>query len=198
MEDTSKPCRVCGVVQPLTEFYRAEGCVDGRRHTCRTCFQAKAKARADADPRLREEARRRTAQWILENEERYRAQKRAYGKTEAYRRSQRRAHLKAKYGLTVDGYEAMLAAQGGRCAICRRRPRDGQALHVDHDHRTGQVRGLLCFTCNAALGQLHDAPELVRRAATYLWAHRRDDRTARRIRRRVAALALERPADGRR
>ncbi len=58
----------------------------------------------------------------------------------------------------------MLAAQHGVCAICQTAP----AIHVDHDHRTGQIRGLLCFRCNAALGQLADDPLVLRRAARYL------------------------------
>jgi hypothetical protein len=58
----------------------------------------------------------------------------------------------------------MLAAQHGVCAICQ----TAQAIHVDHDHRTGQIRGLLCLRCNAALGQLADDPLVLRRAARYL------------------------------
>lgn len=59
----------------------------------------------------------------------------------------------------------MLAAQQGRCAICGREPRSGKHLHVDHDHDTGRVRGLLCFSCNAAIGQLHHDVDRVMRAA---------------------------------
>lgn len=58
----------------------------------------------------------------------------------------------------------MLAAQGGLCAICREAP----ATHVDHDHATGKVRGLLCFNCNGALGQFRDRQDLMLRAVVYL------------------------------
>jgi hypothetical protein len=58
----------------------------------------------------------------------------------------------------------MIEAQGGLCAICRRRP----AVHVDHDHAFDVVRGVLCFPCNAALGQLQDDPQLFRNAIDYL------------------------------
>ncbi len=58
----------------------------------------------------------------------------------------------------------MLAEQGGLCAICREAP----AEHVDHDHATERVRGLLCFNCNGALGQFRDRRELMLRAAMYL------------------------------
>jgi hypothetical protein len=68
------------------------------------------------------------------------------------------------YGMTVADLDAMLLAQHGVCAICQVAP----AAHVDHDHQTDKVRGLLCFRCNAALGQLGDDPLVLRRAARYV------------------------------
>jgi hypothetical protein len=64
----------------------------------------------------------------------------------------------------VEHYDDLLASQGGQCAICDRKP--GQAnLHVDHDPETGRVRGLLCFSCNQALGSFQDDIEILYRAA---------------------------------
>lgn len=75
----------------------------------------------------------------------------------------------AKYGLTVLDYEQMLAAQGHSCAICRKHMNDSpRSLHIDHDHLTGQVRGLLCFPCNKALGEFKDSPEIILKAAEYV------------------------------
>lgn len=71
-----------------------------------------------------------------------------------------------RYGITIDDYDALHAMQDGKCAICERSSR--RRLHVDHDHVTGLVRGLLCNSCNLALGQLGDDHERVRRAADYL------------------------------
>jgi hypothetical protein len=64
----------------------------------------------------------------------------------------------------------MLAAQGGRCAICRgdSSSSPGGVLHVDHCHTTRQVRGLLCADCNRALGQFKDDAAILRAAAEYL------------------------------
>lgn len=76
----------------------------------------------------------------------------------------RHYHLKRRYGITAADADRMLREQGGLCAICRERP----AAHVDHDHRTGRVRRLLCFTCNSGLGNFRDDPELLRLAADYL------------------------------
>jgi hypothetical protein len=69
------------------------------------------------------------------------------------------------YGLTGEMYLAMIEAQDGRCPICGG---GSAALVVDHDHRTGRVRGLLCGPCNRALGHLQDQPGLCRAAAGYL------------------------------
>lgn len=65
----------------------------------------------------------------------------------------------------------MLASQGGGCAICGRAPREDIALHVDHDHATGAIRGLTCFRCNNALGDFADDPSLLEHAAAYLSRH---------------------------
>jgi len=81
----------------------------------------------------------------------------------------------ASYGLTPTQYDARVTLQGGRCAICQTIPQGGGrrgTLHVDHDHASGAVRGLLCVDCNLILGKSHDSPEQLRAAAAYLdqWA----------------------------
>lgn len=86
----------------------------------------------------------------------------------------RRATKLKVYGLTIEGYEALLVAQGGGCAICGRevhRGNDPRKLHVDHDHATGRVRGILCANCNNVLGHAADDPELLTRAIEYLRAY---------------------------
>lgn len=84
------------------------------------------------------------------------------------RKNSRRHTLKKHYGLTLGDYEAMYAAQSGRCAIC---DMEYESLVVDHDHKTGAVRALLCITCNWVLGQAKDDPVLLVRAAGYLTKH---------------------------
>jgi hypothetical protein len=74
----------------------------------------------------------------------------------------------AALGVTPEQYDEMLSAQGGTCAICEQVDHLGRRLAVDHDHETGEVRGLLCGRCNTMLGQMNDDPELLRRAASYL------------------------------
>ncbi|UUU27919.1 endonuclease VII domain-containing protein [Streptomyces sp. DSM 40750] len=76
----------------------------------------------------------------------------------------RAGHLMRKYGLTPAELDELIAEQQGICCICLAAP----AEHVDHCHNTGRVRGVLCFSCNAALGQFKDRPDVIRRAATYV------------------------------
>ena len=77
-----------------------------------------------------------------------------------------RRRVEVTYGLTAEQYDALLAHQGGVCAICggERRYR----LNVDHDHATGLVRGLLCRRCNKLLRDVRDDRDLLYRAAAYL------------------------------
>jgi hypothetical protein len=76
----------------------------------------------------------------------------------------RRWQLKTRYGLTVEEIDAMLAAQGGVCAICRKPPK---RRCVDHDHQTMRVRGILCNRCNIGLHYV-EADEFRQRALAYL------------------------------
>jgi hypothetical protein len=80
----------------------------------------------------------------------------------------RRARLKGKYGLTVEQFDAMLADQGGTCAICGTDQPGTKGWCVDHCHHTGRVRGVLCTPCNTGIGQMKDDPARLRAAAAYL------------------------------
>ena len=76
---------------------------------------------------------------------------------------------RSRLGLTLDDYERMLAAQGGVCAICGKPPKQGgRRFHVDHEHKSGRVRGLLCFTCNKFTLGKYATPAKLRAAADYL------------------------------
>ena len=75
-------------------------------------------------------------------------------------------HKSYTYGLNAEEYQSLSDSQEGKCAICMQTPKD--ALHIDHDHDTGAVRGLLCRGCNMAIGKLGDDAETVQRAADYL------------------------------
>jgi hypothetical protein len=88
---------------------------------------------------------------------------------EAKRARARDLRLQRTYNITSEQYEAMLEYQGGCCAICQLPPRGKLPLNVDHDHKTGLVRGLLCWTCNHRLLPAgRDDPERMLNAAHYL------------------------------
>jgi len=86
------------------------------------------------------------------------------------RKQQRNNNLRRKYGIDQAEYERLLRDQRSRCAICNKRPKSRKLLAVDHDHMTGRVRGLLCTTCNNALGMLGDGLDspIFQKAEEYL------------------------------
>ena len=84
--------------------------------------------------------------------------------------------LRDSFGLSLDEYNRMFEAQQGKCAICNQpetQMRRGKlkTLAVDHNHKSGAIRGLLCFDCNTGIGKLKDDPQILRLAAQYLEFH---------------------------
>lgn len=114
--------------------------------------------------------------------EKYKARVRAYVRTESNKARSRnymqehgfKVRLKHRYNITPEQYDALNTQQKGLCAICGNPPRGKmQRLSVDHDHTTGRVRGLLCITCNRALGYFENA-EWHWSANVYLANHTED------------------------
>lgn len=75
-------------------------------------------------------------------------------------------HIKSKYGVTEEAYNALFQAQNGRCKICRLN--SPKKLSIDHDHTTGRIRGLLCQSCNVGVGMFKDDVDLLAKAIEYL------------------------------
>ena len=167
-----KKCRICGEDKPLTEFHRAAGMRDGHRNECKSCFRRLWKARYEAEPERRRRAAERAKAWQARNPDKHAEILRRYRESGRAAELMRRAHLKRKFNLSVEDYEAMLAKQGGGCAICAAPAPEGQSLHVDHCHDSGAIRGLLCFRCNAGLGLFDHDGERLARAASYLQSAR--------------------------
>lgn len=148
-----KVCRSCGEERPMLEFYAHRSTADKRANNCKKCSLATSAAWRAAN---REKVRENNKKWVEKN-------------GEQAKKNGRRALLRL-YGLTPEKYDEMRAAQGGVCWICRE---DGEEwalrnLHVDHDHATNKVRGLLCGRCNMLLGYAKDSRELLARSITYL------------------------------
>jgi hypothetical protein len=161
----TKRCNRCGDVKPLDAFYRAAGMKDGHRGDCIECNKQahrewhRKNAAANVD---------KATQWRRDNPERFEAYQREYRARPNRKRAMRDLYYRRTYGLSADEVDAMLEKQGGGCAICGALPERLGSLHLDHDHDTGRIRGLLCLSCNQALGHFRDRAELLRRAADYL------------------------------
>ncbi len=91
----------------------------------------------------------------------------SYEESEKCSRTHREWKLKKTYGISLDEYEDILYEQDCRCLICGALP-GRRALDVDHDHKTGKIRGLLCENCNKTLGQVHDNVEILQNMIDYL------------------------------
>lgn len=157
-----KRCKKCGEIKSLEEFYRATGMADGHRSECKDCHKSKQRAWYQAN---RDHPIAGVKRWQQENKDHLHAYRREYRK--GRKAEDRDAHLRRTFGITQADYDELLARQGGGCGICGKPP--GKiSLHVDHDHETGEIRGLLCVGCNNALGQFHDDPDLLALAADYV------------------------------
>jgi hypothetical protein len=139
-----KRCKKCQVDKPLSEFYvlkrgHAGRVTPGHFSECKDCNRARGR-----------ESMRKL---------------RAADPDYAWRR-----HLMCLYGITPEDYCRLLEAQGGCCAVCGSQEAGGRGkrFHVDHDHETGQVRGLLCHACNTGLGALGEDVTRLMAAAAYL------------------------------
>ena len=209
-----KRCSRCQVTKPLDAFYRSSQSPDGRQGHCKACNRDGLRERAARRPR---KLRKRVeappgfkhcpgckqikpleafcnnrssgdgkAFYCKEchNARGSESRQRLYGGTRHY-------HLMRRYGVGDAEVAAMIEAQGGVCLICKG-PLDRP--HVDHDHVTGKVRGVLCFNCNAGLGKFRDNVEIVERALAYLRGHDSEaEKTARIAHARLEALDLAGP-----
>ncbi len=90
------------------------------------------------------------------------------GKIQEYNRKNHRRRQLAPYGLTPEEYDTILLAQGNRCAICGCPPPEERCLAVDHCHKTGRVRGVLCVRCNGGLGMFGEDTARMKRAIVYI------------------------------
>lgn len=88
-----------------------------------------------------------------------------------YKDYQRKYDLKKMYGINPEGYQTLLIAQNGVCAICSQKDSGGKRLSVDHNHATSKVRGLLCYKCNFAVGLLNDEVIRAKSLLDYLIRH---------------------------
>ncbi|MFK0283434.1 endonuclease VII domain-containing protein [Streptomyces sp. NPDC090499] len=175
-EGGAKCCVRCGEVKPHAAFARKRSNLDGLQHHCRDCSSDYHRARQESLGRkvrpkvdvpeghklcLKCGEVKPWSEWHRNAT----ASDGLSTRCKSCRAVEGRAgHLKRNYNLTEAERDAMVASQYGICAICLSAP----PVHVDHCHKTGRVRGVLCFNCNSAIGKLRDKPDAARRAAAYL------------------------------
>lgn len=148
ISDGMRPCRKCFERKPLDCF--SIGNRPGRRSFCKPCAKAaqqEYRAKNMAALRIKEIARNK-----------------APGRIRSFRDSMYRKN----YGITLDQYEAKYRRQSGACAICQKQNLEGKRLAVDHDHKTGIVRDLLCHSCNVALGYAKDDLKIIAAMFDYI------------------------------
>jgi len=153
----TKLCKMCGQEKPKTDFLLEVARFDGVSPYCRACMKEKHDKWNAEHPKQRQG---HITKWNTLNPER--------------KEYHRRTGVLGRYGLTNADYEQMLLAQGGKCAICGSENVNYKGRHflcVDHDHKTGKSRSLLCTTCNAGIGSFKDDPNLLQQALDYLRRH---------------------------
>jgi hypothetical protein len=170
-----KRCNKCSKRRPLKFFYRHPQMKDGHLNHCVTCHgkAGRANYRKNID-RWREYSRNYQRSWRKNpgNKKKAKEYKDKYRKAHPERVQElRRRKVIRSYGLTLEEYDAMVRRQRNRCKSCGGPP-DGRwkKLHIDHCHKTGRVRGLLCGKCNCAAGYLKDDPKRALALSRYLAA----------------------------
>lgn len=137
-----KTCTECEKLLPLDEFHRNKDSPDLKHSKCKVCKNTQAR-------------------------EKYHAQEIKNARP-SYASSRER-HLLRTYGINMQTYSEMLAKQDFCCGVCGKHQDDEKkSLHVDHNHETGEIRGLLCNFCNRQVIGRHKDPEIFRAAAKYL------------------------------
>lgn len=143
-----KNCRKCGESKPVSDYYSQPSNLDGLNGQCKSCVKSRIHNWQKKNRSKKNEYNRR---W----KEKY---------PEHAKLVQFRSSLKCNYKLSTDEYLSMVTSQHELCALCNKK----RKLLIDHCHKTGKVRGLLCYACNTALGMFKDDVGLLFKAVEYL------------------------------
>lgn len=177
-----KKCSVCGHVKPLPQYSKFARSADGLKSECKQCSNKRSRryrAENSAEISDRERTyRENNRDTILERKRGYNSdpvnRERNVEKCRSYYAANKTKFADRKfvrnYGISLTEYNKMVSSQSGQCAICKGVFGFDKTTrgHVDHDHVTGKVRGLLCSNCNHGIGKFKDDPEVIREAARYV------------------------------
>lgn len=173
----SKPCTLCKQVKPLTDFHKYKhtsknGVISTKYVSqCKECV-SKQRKEEDRRRRINDKRNERRQRQAKEGIKRKKYPRKKYPSSTEYNRMK---SLREDHGMTVQQYNTMLANQNGVCAICKK-PESVISPHtqvlkklaVDHCHKTGKIRGLLCDKCNRMLGCAKDDRAILHNAIEYL------------------------------
>jgi len=169
MEEITKSCTKCGVDKPLDEYWNHPNGKYGKRPRCKACVKEE---NAEFEKTYRPKRQDKSQAWYESNKDAVKEGREKIGWRWKYKPENKRNHnLKARYGISAKEYDALLARQNGKCAICGLEMDEGKRLAVDHDHETGKVRGILHVRCNSAIALFKASPEICRKEAEYLEKH---------------------------
>lgn len=159
-----KICKKCNKNKQLDEFYKQKTNKDGRFGCCKECSKKRSLAWKKANP---DKARVHNVKWKKNNSNKIKIyHNKWYEKNLSKIRNR---ILKRDYGITLEQYYSIFQKQSSCCAICNRSQSEFEkVLCVDHNHKTGEVRGLLCDLCNKAIGLFQDQIDRLRNAIKYL------------------------------
>jgi len=134
---------------------------------CKNCYDVHLKK---TNPDYRERQKLNTQNWIKTNVEKHRESQKSWRakQDKKYLKEYKRMKKIQSYGITVEDFNTLNGAQGGACAICGKIPPNGRSLHIDHNHSTGKVRGLLCFRCNFGMSYFSEDIEMFEKVLKYL------------------------------
>lgn len=159
---TRKTCSKCKVEQPVEDFHHRASSKDGLYSYCKRCKSEGDKRYRDAHPEM---MRARDQRYRSANPDKHRKYQKTYRETHKPTPAQQKKRwIERTYGLSIEAYIRMVVDQSNACLICQESTR----LFVDHDHVTGEIRGLLCVRCNTGLGMMRDSEGILLAAVTYL------------------------------
>lgn len=160
-----KFCSKCATEKSMNDFFKDSTKKDGFCSNCKLCCSERS-IKYRQKPEKRKQARIRSRLWHKNNKEYAKKRKQlCYDATK-----QRVNKLKKFYGLTQQNYDDLLKKQMSCCAICKtnKATKKGGNFPVDHCHKTGKIRGLLCHLCNRGLGMFKDDLTLLQKAVEYI------------------------------
>lgn len=175
-------CNACKGALPISSFHKAATITRGYQYKCKDCMSILDK---NPTPERKAHKLKKLEQWRIDNSDKIKEHKRRYydknkekcktaAKISQEKNKDRYASLalSRKYGITLDQYNFLRVQQNYCCAICSKsEDMLEKKMVVDHDHKTGKIRKLLCAKCNVGIGMFNDDPDILDNAAKYIREH---------------------------